>query len=85
MVCKRMGEGHWIRSESDGFSGGVWLLWNEEEVRIELRNVHKSFIHVSVNSLSRGCCLFTALYASPSAQVRRDLWLTLDELQISHP
>lgn len=29
-VCKRLGKTHWIRSEADGFSSSVWLLWNED-------------------------------------------------------
>lgn len=25
-VCKGLGKSHWIRSEANGFSGGIWLL-----------------------------------------------------------
>lgn len=85
-VCKRLGKTHWIRSEADGFSGGgVWLLWNEDAIRIELRNVHKSFIHVAINPSSRGCWLFTATYASPIAHIRNELWPVMNDLQIDHP
>lgn len=31
-VCKRKGRKNWFRVEADGFSGGIWLLWNKDEV-----------------------------------------------------
>lgn len=38
-VCRRLRKTQWIRSEADGFSGGVWLPWNEDSIKIELLNV----------------------------------------------
>lgn len=28
-ICKKMGKLHWARSEAEGFSGGIWLLWDD--------------------------------------------------------
>lgn len=70
-VCMRVGKTHWIRSEADGFSGGVWLLWNEDYINIGLLNVHKSFIHVVVNSSSSRRWLSTTVYVNPTAHVKR--------------
>lgn len=25
-VCRRLGERKWVRSEADGFSGGIWIF-----------------------------------------------------------
>lgn len=36
-ICKKLGKNRWIRSEDDGFNGGVWLLWKEEDVEVNLR------------------------------------------------
>lgn len=49
-VCKKMVKTHWICSEAIGFSGSVWILWSEDVIKIELLNVHQSFIHVEVKS-----------------------------------
>lgn len=81
-VCDKLGKSYWIRSEVDGFSGGVWLLWDGDSVKIELLNVHESFIHVEVNPQSSESWIFTAIYASPNAYIRKELWPVLDELQI---
>lgn len=49
-VCKKIGQNRWIRSESTGFSGGIWVLWNEEEVEVKLSYAHTSFLHAVVTT-----------------------------------
>lgn len=63
-VCRKMGMNCWIRSEAEGFSGGVWFLWNKEEVDVVPRYAHASILHVSVTSRG-GPWDMTAVYASP--------------------
>lgn len=40
-VCKKLGKSHWIISKEDGFSGGIWLLWDEASFLVSLIHVHK--------------------------------------------
>lgn len=49
-VCKKLGKKRWVRSEANGFSGGVWVLWDEEEMKVKLRVASRSFIHMEVVS-----------------------------------
>lgn len=84
-VCQRLGKTHRIRSEDNGFSGGVWLLWNEETIKVELLNVNKSFIHIAIKSVGIRRWLFIVVYASPKAHTRKLLWLALDEPQFGDP
>lgn len=37
-----------------GFSGGIWLIWDDEEVRVRLSYVHKSFLHAEITSAGGG-------------------------------
>lgn len=37
-----------------GFSGGIWLLWNDDSIKIEPLNIHKSFIHVELRRHAKG-------------------------------
>lgn len=39
----------WGRSEAVGSSGDVWVLWNDGEVDMEFKHVHKFSIHVGVS------------------------------------
>lgn len=84
-VCRRLGKTHWICSDVNSFSGGVWLLWNEEYIKVELLNVHKSFIHIAIKSMGEGNWNFTDVYASPRAHIRKELLLVLNELQTGDP
>lgn len=47
-VCKRLGYKQNVQVEAEGFSGGIWLLWNEENVSIQVLSLNKSFIHARV-------------------------------------
>lgn len=58
-VHRRLGKNHWICLEADGFSDWVWLLWNDESIKIKLLNVHKSFIRVAIKSSGDGSWIFT--------------------------
>lgn len=38
-VCRKLGKKRWVRSEAGGFSGGVWIFWDEDEVRVKVVEV----------------------------------------------
>lgn len=84
-ICRRLGKNHWIRSEARGFSGGVWCLWDEEVVDVTFRDVHTSFVHLSVRTRGGKKWELSAVYASPNANIRRHLWSCLDGLNITDP
>lgn len=84
-VCKKHGKSHWVRSEAEGFSGGIWLLWDDSAINVVPVDVNRFFIHALV-SLKNGLrCMLTAVYASPRGSVRRNLWAKLDMLVIEKP
>lgn len=33
-VCQKLGRRSWIRSKAAGFSGGIWVLWEEEVIEV---------------------------------------------------
>lgn len=47
-VCKQRGKSEWVRSKANGFSRGIWLFWNQAEIKIKVINSHKQFLHVLV-------------------------------------
>lgn len=84
-ICRKLGKSHWLRSEASGFSGGVWVLWNEEEIKLVPRAVHRSFVHAEVVSEGGKCWDLVAVYASPNPGVRKSLWNSLSNLAITRP
>lgn len=63
-VCRRLGKTMWIRMDAESFSGGVWCLWDDGDIELELRYAHPSFLHVAVKSAGGFACELTAVYAS---------------------
>ncbi|KAJ8444213.1 LOW QUALITY PROTEIN: hypothetical protein Cgig2_028094 [Carnegiea gigantea] len=68
-ICRRIGFSGRFRVETQGFQGGIWLLWMEEKLHLHILDVHAQFITAE----------FTAIYASPHLSFREVLWNKLEE------
>ncbi|KAL8158938.1 LOW QUALITY PROTEIN: hypothetical protein V2J09_000475 [Rumex salicifolius] len=47
-VCNGFKFKQHVRVEAVGFSGGIWLLWNKENVNLQVLTVHDHFIHTRI-------------------------------------
>ncbi|KAI9087295.1 hypothetical protein K1719_030765 [Acacia pycnantha] len=85
-IIKGWGFNHSVRKEAEGFSGGIWILWNLNELRIDVRVLDEQFIHCHL-SLHGKKMLFTAVYASPNVSKRDRIWDMLQSLagEINEP
>ena len=74
-----------IHTETIGYIGGLWLLWNSDLVEVkQLANTEQE-IHVEVKVLSFNLsCLFTAIYASPRSAERCVFWNNLSNVADMH-
>ena len=67
------------RVEARGFSGGIWILW-DDSFEVEFIINHNQFIHFKIIDL-KGCSSWvTVVYASPIPMVRKILWSELDKV-----
>ncbi|KAJ1436793.1 Endonuclease/exonuclease/phosphatase superfamily [Sesbania bispinosa] len=74
-LIKRMGFSFCHVVHSQGFSGGLWLLWRDDMCRLEVICDHVQYIHVRVFPLDGlDPWLLTIIYASPRPNLREDLW-----------
>lgn len=69
-VCKSMGKSAWIQVKAKGFSGGILVLWNGEEIRLKVQHAHQQFIHTSISSYADHTWLLAISYANPNACVK---------------
>ena len=67
------------RFEATGFSGGIWVLWNDVW-RLEVLESNSQFIHCRVLDGGRVLSYFTAVYGHPVPSRRNVLWDHLSRL-----
>ncbi|GAU24370.1 hypothetical protein TSUD_390790 [Trifolium subterraneum] len=64
-AIKKLGLKNYIVSEAHGFLGGIWLLWNRQDIEFEVIQNNFHFIHVKVKEKDVDSWLLTVVYASP--------------------
>lgn len=80
-VIRKLGFNNWIRLESTGYAGGIWLLWNNFEVDIQYIKSSTQMLHVHVKEInSNNWFWFTCVYAEPNYQKRVRLWEDISDL-----
>ncbi|XP_021826800.1 uncharacterized protein LOC110767533 [Prunus avium] len=76
-VIKKLGFSKYHVVDANGFSGGLWMLWNELVSCIDIVAYSRQSITALVK-MNHGDWLFTAVYAHPCPGIRRQLWSYLD-------
>lgn len=70
-----------FRVEAEGFSGGIWVLWEGDIVNVDIISTSNQFIHYGVSFKDGSESFFlTCLYGSPIPSIRQDLWNNLETL-----
>ncbi|XP_061352346.1 uncharacterized protein LOC133297248 [Gastrolobium bilobum] len=64
--------------EAQGFSGGIWIMWDSNKINVEPLSHSDQMIHSRITLKSGDGFLCTAIYASPREVRRSVLW---DELK----
>ncbi|XP_050242062.1 uncharacterized protein LOC126691020 [Quercus robur] len=74
-----------IHTDSMGYAGGLWVLWNSDRVEVSsLANIEQE-IHIMVKvRFSNASWLFSTVYASPRNVERQVLWNNLMEVAGLH-
>lgn len=67
-----------IHTETIGYAGGLWFLWNSDKVKVSLLAKTEQEIHVTIKvRTSNLSWLFSTIYASPKFAERSVLWNNL--------
>lgn len=64
----------YVAVEADGFSGGLWCFWNENDVALEILEASDQYINVAVLRDGVVDWVLTLVYASPMPSIRGKLW-----------
>ena len=70
--------------KADGFTRGIWFLWNSSVFQVNIMKDHEQFIHASFkiyNSLESS--FITDIYASPLVQRHQEQWEKLVRISMT--
>lgn len=68
-----------FRVEAEGFSGGIWILWEGNKVSIDIISSSTQCIHSTVSfNGGKENFILTCVYGSSIPSVRQDLWKQLE-------
>ncbi|CAL2276666.1 unnamed protein product [Prunus armeniaca] len=67
-----------------GFSGGLWLMWDDSKVHLDIIGTSDQSITASVSWKDQSPWLLTVIYANPSGFKREKLWEYLDFVATCH-
>ncbi|KAL0006096.1 hypothetical protein SO802_013657 [Lithocarpus litseifolius] len=74
-----------IHTQTIGFSGGLWVLWNSNRVEVSSLSNTKQEIHIMVKvRFSNATWVLSAVYASPRIAERQVLWNNLMKVADLH-
>ncbi|KAL5790655.1 hypothetical protein ACOSQ2_005543 [Xanthoceras sorbifolium] len=77
LVISKLGFSNYFVVEANGFSGGLWLLWNDARVKLKLIADSKQAI-TPIIDVDIYLFVLTVVYASPVITLRKKLWHYLD-------
>ncbi|KAM1290748.1 hypothetical protein ACFX13_018260 [Malus domestica] len=73
-IIRNFGFRSWEIVDATGFSGGIWLLWNETKVKVKFVEACEQALTVQVFYDCKRSWYFSAIYGSPDIKKRNALW-----------
>ncbi|KAL8138783.1 hypothetical protein V2J09_004784 [Rumex salicifolius] len=77
-ICKHICLPNFFRIEAEGRAGGIWVLWDDERVNLQIVNPQPHFIRTRVVVANRSFQI-TFAYAPPLVYTRRCFGASLDD------
>ncbi|KAL5804564.1 hypothetical protein ACOSQ3_031364 [Xanthoceras sorbifolium] len=74
-VIKRLGFTDSFVVDADGFSGGIWLLWNSNKLKLHVIASSKQIVTAIVAD-GNSYWFFSVIYGNPTVSTRRKLGVT---------
>jgi hypothetical protein len=75
-----LGFDNMAHTECRGFAGGIIVAWKSADVQIHVEIVDFQFMHLNVAITNGIHWKFTAVYASPREELRKEMWLNLKNI-----
>ncbi|XP_061998915.1 uncharacterized protein LOC133716212 [Rosa rugosa] len=70
--------------EANGFSGGIWMVWNNSKFKVEVIDSNSQSITVKISWCGLRSWMLTGIYASPCITTRQGLWHYLTHIHTAY-
>ncbi|KAJ8448534.1 hypothetical protein Cgig2_012178 [Carnegiea gigantea] len=77
-VCNNVWLRGQFRAEARGYQGGIWVLWLDSIVHLNILDAHEQFVTAEISIRGSRQWLFTVVYANPDPSNREELWDKLE-------
>lgn len=78
-VASKLGFKNYHLEEASGYSGGIWLCWNDDATKLEVVLSTKQSV-TAIITLNGQNWVLTIVYGSLQAMTKKCLWKLLDEI-----
>ncbi|KAK4480848.1 hypothetical protein RD792_011700, partial [Penstemon davidsonii] len=83
-ISTRLGFSGVCRAPTVGGSGGIWMLWRREEVKVEVIDMDQQAIHAIIAPKLGQDWLCSGVYAKPNPSERESFWNKLETLSTTN-
>nr|XP_025625613.1 uncharacterized protein LOC112717905 [Arachis hypogaea] len=66
--------------EAVGYSGGIWIMWKDPDLAIDVILTKNQFVHMKVKRGNKEEWFLIAVYANPREDKRRELWTDMHHI-----
>lgn len=77
LASEALGYDSVVRVDPNGFSKGIWVIWNMGTTKVAIREVQSQFILLDVEDGAGDYWACHVTYARPTAILCRDFWKSL--------
>lgn len=71
---------NFVAVEAEGFSGGLWCFWNKLLLNVQVLNYSNEIINLAITKNDGVDWVFSLVYASPTEDIRFELWQQITKL-----
>ncbi|KAK4476678.1 hypothetical protein RD792_015838 [Penstemon davidsonii] len=83
-ISTRLGFSGVCRAPTVGGSGGIWMLWRQEEVKVDVIDMDQQAIHAVIAPKLGQDWLCSGVYAKPNPSERESFWNKLESMSTAN-
>jgi len=81
-MIKSLGFQYFTKSDARGFSGGIWVLWNDSIGKVTVLSIRPQIITLLIEKNNEQPWVLSSVYANPTPSIREELWEFIEKCTV---